>query len=110
MRTRRSLLPLLASAAALLACPAAASAGVTEFSAGLSHDSAPADITPGPDGKLWFTAKDAVGSITVSGAISEYKAGTVSGFPSGRVPRQVTAGPNGSLWFTVQAPRRRSAA
>jgi streptogramin lyase len=101
-RTRRSLLPLLASAAALLACPGAASAGVTEFSAGLSHDSAPADITPGPDGKLWFTTKDAVGSITVSGTISEYKAGTASGFPSGRVPRQVTAGPNGSLWFTVQ--------
>jgi streptogramin lyase len=108
MRTRR-LLPLLASAVALLACPVAASAGVTEFSAGLSHDSAPADITPGPDGNLWFTAKDAVGSITVSGAITEYKAGSVPGFPSGREPQQVTAGPNASLWFTVQGNKQRIA-
>ena len=54
MRTRR-LLPVLASAVALLACPAAASAGITEFTTSLTPGVAPADITPGPDGNLWFT-------------------------------------------------------
>jgi streptogramin lyase len=102
MRTRRSLLPLLASAAALLTCPGAASAAVTEFSVGLATDSAPADISAGPDGKLWFTAKDSVGSITVTGAITQYQAGSTPGFMPGRVPTQVTAGPDASLWFTVQ--------
>ena len=108
MRTRR-LLPLLVSTAALLACPTAASASVTEFSANLSHDSAPADITAGPDGNLWFTAKEAVGTITVSGVITEYPAGSVPGFVAGRQPQQVTAGPNASLWFTVQGNKQRIA-
>ena len=102
MRTRR-LLPLLASAVVLLACPAAASAGVTEFTSGLMPGGEPADITTGPDGNLWFTQEQgAIGSITPTGAITEYLAGLTPGLPLGRSPRQITAGPDGALWFTVQ--------
>ena len=62
MRTRR-LLPLLASAVALLACPAAASAGITQFTTSLTPGSAPVDITTGPDGNLWFTQSGLTGGI-----------------------------------------------
>jgi virginiamycin B lyase len=102
MRTRR-LLPLIASAVALLACPAAASAGITEFTTGLTAGGAPADITTGPDGNLWFTEQaglGGIGRITTGGAVTEYAAGLTPGFSIGDVPSHITAGPDGALWFT----------
>src|SRR5215210_8104637 len=100
----RKLLPCLAVAGALAAPAAAhATATVTEFSAGLTAASAPADIASGPGGNLWFTQKagpGGIGSVSPSGSITEYTAGVVPGFTAGQAPDQITAGPDGALWFT----------
>ena len=47
---------------------------MTEFSTGISEGSAPAGITAGPDGNLWFTESDAsrIGRITPAGVASEF--------------------------------------
>ena len=71
--------------------------------------SCPATITTGPDGKLWFTETGgalgygAVGTISTTGAIIEYKLSTYNSIPVG-----ITAGPAGSmtLWFTEQNANR----
>jgi streptogramin lyase len=98
----------LASVAAVAALPATASAitppRITEF-APLTLGNAPADITPGPDGNLWFTQEGAVpgiGRITPAGVITEYPAGVATGFSAGMVPKGITEGPDGALWFTEQ--------
>ena len=94
---RRSL-AAVASVAAVLALPSAASAGlVTEFSTGLTLTNAPADITAGPDGNLWFTEQGllpGVGRITPGGAITEYPVSLLT------VPGDITAGQDGGVWFT----------
>lgn len=60
------------------------------------------DVTPGPDGNMWFLAQsttgqdDVVGRITPSGAISTFPLGTDGG---GRL----TTGPDGSLWAATDA-------
>ncbi|MEA2132555.1 MAG: virginiamycin lyase [Solirubrobacteraceae bacterium] len=98
----RTLLPLLVLTGALVG-PAAAQAGVTEFSSGLTSSSQPADITKGPDGNLWFTQKGSpggIGQITPAGSITEYTAGVVPGFTADQEPEQITTGPDGALWFT----------
>lgn len=104
MRTRR-LLPLLASAVALLACPGAASAGITQFTTSLTPGVVPTDITTGPDGNLWFTEQGGlggIGRITTAGAITEYRAGLTPGFSIGGMPSHITSGPDGALWFTAE--------
>jgi len=108
MRGRRGLLPLLAVTGAL-AAPAAAGATpgatITEFSGGLTADSAPADIARGPDGNLWFTQQGnagGIGSIQPDGTITEYTAGAVPGFSAGQLPSRITAGPDGAVWFTEE--------
>ncbi len=100
----RKLLPLLTLVGAL-AAPAAAGASITEFTANLTAGSAPADITRGPDGNLWFTQQGGpggIGRITPTGAITEYTAGVVPGFTAGQVPSHITTGPDGALWFTEE--------
>jgi streptogramin lyase len=56
-------------------------------------------IVAGPDGNLWFTENDtvsnAIGRITPSGQITEFKVPTDGGDPFG-----ITVGPDGNLWFT----------
>ena len=52
------------------------------------------DITLGPDGNLWFTSADAIGSISPSGTGLRL-------FPVSVDPDQITAGPDGNLWFTT---------
>jgi streptogramin lyase len=101
MPRRRQLLPLLTLVGAL-AAPTAASAAstITEYSAGLT--SSPRDITRAPGGDLWFTADDGVGTISPTGDITEYLAGTAPGFTAGQVPSHITAGPDGALWFTEE--------
>jgi streptogramin lyase len=95
--SRRSL-ATLASLVAVLALPAPAAASVvTEFSTGLTLANAPADITAGPDGNLWFTEQGLlprVGKITTGGAITEYPIGL------GNTPGEITVGPDDALWFT----------
>jgi virginiamycin B lyase len=98
------LLPFVTCAVAL-ALPATASAGIAEFAANLTQGSDPVDITRGPDGALWFTQQGGnggIGRITTAGAITEYPAGTTSGFSTGQMPSQITAGPDGALWFTEE--------
>jgi hypothetical protein len=63
-RVGRRSLAALASVAAVFALPAAAQAGVvTEFTSALTAGNAPAAITAGPDGDLWFTANAFPGRI-----------------------------------------------
>jgi streptogramin lyase len=63
-------------------------------------NSNPVEITPGPDGNLWFTEQSGnnIGRITTSGAITEFAALTTNSEPWG-----ITAGPDGNLWFTERA-------
>jgi virginiamycin B lyase len=54
-------------------------------------------ITPGPDGNMWFTevAGNAIGKITVAGAVTEYPVPTPNAGALG-----IVAGQDGALWFT----------
>lgn len=57
------------------------------------------NITPGPDGNVWFTEPNvnAIGRITPDGAVSQFMIPT----PDSR-PSDITAGPEGKLWFSEQ--------
>ncbi len=58
-------------------------------------------ITTGPDGNLWFlenTEYGAVGKITTSGKVTEYKA-QMQSYING-----ITSGPDGALWFVQGYP------
>src|SRR6516225_10961637 len=78
-------------------------ASITEFplpAHGILPPSGSANqIVAGPDGNLWFTENDtvsnAIGRITPSGQITEFKIPTPGGNPFG-----ITVGPAGNLWFT----------
>ena len=72
----------------------------------------PQGIATGPDGNLWFVdlyvnsqhpaGGFRVGSITVSGTVTEYLTGINPGpfSPIAFNPAQITKGPDGNLWFT----------
>src|SRR5205823_578672 len=89
----------LIGALALLAFAAPASAltpTITEFSSGLTTADNPFDVTPGPDGNLWFTDQGttpAIGRIDPAGNIHEFD------LSAGVSPAGIAAGPNGDLWF-----------
>ncbi len=58
-------------------------------------------ITAGPDGNLWFlenTAYGAVGKITTSGVVTEYKA-QIQNFQNG-----IVSGPDGAIWYAQGYP------
>jgi streptogramin lyase len=97
-RVGRRSFAALASVAAVLALPAATQATpVTEFSTGLTVANAPAAITAGPDGNLWFTEQGllpGIGRITPSGDITEYPAALL------QVPGDIVGGTDGGVWFT----------
>jgi hypothetical protein len=63
-------------------------------------DSRPVDITPGPDGNLWFTEYNAnkIRGITTDGVFLPEIPIPMS--PAG--PHDITTGPDGNLWFTEQ--------
>lgn len=93
-----------AALAALLALPAfsqAAVGSVTEFSKGVTANSAPQSITAGPDGNLWFTesASNKIGRITPAGVVTEFS----NGLSAGANPWGITSGPDGNLWFTERS-------
>jgi virginiamycin B lyase len=82
---------------AFSAASSAQQAALTEYP--LPADGgAPAGITQGPDGAMWFTEEtfgvNNIGRITSSGAITEYAA------PNGVLGFGIAAGSDGALWFT----------
>jgi virginiamycin B lyase len=60
-------------------------------------NSAPAGITVGGDGNLWFTEQlgNKIGRITTTGVIAEFPLPFAN-----RQPFWITRGPDGALWFT----------
>jgi len=77
------------------------SGGVTTFNVGTTNG-APASISAGPDGNLWFTEPNAnvIGRITPAGQTTLLNVPTPGSQPTG-----ITAGPNGNIWFTEAASR-----
>jgi len=63
---------------------------------------APAGITAGPDGNLWFTEMggNAIGRITPSGAVTVFPLPDHGNLPAGNAPVSIITGPDGNLWFT----------
>jgi virginiamycin B lyase len=92
----RILFAALVGIVVALCLPAAASAGITEYSVP-TPGAGPFGITTGPDGALWFTefSVDKIGRVTPAGDFSEYPIPT-----PGADPTAITAGPDGALWFT----------
>jgi len=67
----------------------------------------PNDITPGPDGNLWFADQPEfiggqIGRISTTGVITEFPVPAANTpWPAGRsYPFSIAAGPDGNLWFT----------
>src|SRR5215467_7527426 len=84
-------------------CGATGAGEVTEFPVPTPNglfwfvaNSAPEDITAGPDGNLWFTeAKgNKIGRITTAGVITEFPPVAADSEVWG-----ITAGSDGNLWF-----------
>src|SRR5262249_34948937 len=71
---------------------------ITEFSAGITDQSVPGEITAGPDGNLWFTeiAGNRVGRITPAGVATEF----TTGITAGSDPQGIAVGRDSNLWFT----------
>ncbi len=65
----------------------------------LPSGSAPAEITTGADGNLWFAdaGTSKIGKITTSGTITEYP------LRAGSELRSIVQGPDKKLWFTNEA-------
>jgi virginiamycin B lyase len=68
------------------------------------------DITPGPDGNLWFTNNipDLIGRVTPAGVVTEFSSLANPGPPTIppstlSAPNGIVAGPDGNLWFTCDA-------
>ena len=82
---------------ALLASPANAAVTMSHFPL-TSVSPHPFEITPGPDGNMWFTELGAnkIGKITRTGKITEFP------LASGAGPSGIVAGPDGNLWFTEE--------
>ncbi len=70
------------------------SGNITTYDVPLGHAFTFAfNITPGPDGNLWFTQAASVGMITPSGVITEYPGPCYSN-------STIVAGSDGALWFS----------
>jgi streptogramin lyase len=93
------------------ACQAGTCAGtgslVTEFAAGVPQ---PKQITPGPDGNLWFISTEAMPGV---GAVARIvpASGAVASYLTDAAPRtepllldDIVAGPDGNLYFTGRVP------
>ena len=82
---------------ALTASSAHAAPTITEFSSGLTTNSAPAEIARGKGGAMWFAEWNAggIGRITPGGSIREFFTGITKGEPRG-----MALGPDGNIWFT----------
>jgi streptogramin lyase len=76
---------------------------VSVFTAGITSDSV-RQITPGPDGNLWFTEFNSpqhIGKVTTAGVITEVAtSGVTPGLPNGNI-EDITTGPDGNVWFSM---------
>ena len=71
--------------------------GIHEYT--LPEASQPTNITPGPDGNMWFT--DRTGKIDKFSTQTNRKGETTEySLPEGAKPYDITQGPDGNLWFT----------
>jgi len=72
---------------------------ITLFGVGLGADSRPQDIVAGPDGNLWFIdpPEEAIGRVTPSGTITEFKGVFASYYSQG-----ILTGPDGNLWYAAR--------
>lgn len=61
-------------------------------------ESRPVGMVVGPDGAFWFVLNgaNAIGRMTLDGAITEYAIPTAESFPI-----RITVGPDNALWFTM---------
>ncbi len=76
---------------------------ITEYP--LMMGAIPTNITVGPDRALWFADNSgAIGRITTSGSVQEFK----SGLQSGAVPDAIAPGPDANVWFTDQFGNQRA--
>jgi hypothetical protein len=77
---------------------------MSEFSSGLAPSGDIRDITPGPDGNVWFAqfaGPGRIGMITPSGVITEVATGGITpGFTANQNPDGIASGPDGAIWFT----------
>ena len=95
---RVALSTVLSVALLAVGAPPAAAVTVTEVKAGLAASPDLGAPAPGPDGNVWFTDSGAVGRITPTGVITEYR----QGIPSGDTPaNSITEGSDGALWFCL---------
>jgi len=97
--TRAAIGALAIAAACLLPASAAASEPVFfELPVGVHAYS----MTPGPEGKVWFTGKYAYNSaserVAVIGSVDGDGKVDLNELPAGLYTRQIAAGPDGSLW------------
>jgi hypothetical protein len=68
----------------------------------LASGSSVKELTAGPDGAVWFTnyARNSIGRLSSTGAVSNYPLPTIESFPTG-----ITLGSDGALWFTEEISR-----
>jgi virginiamycin B lyase len=87
--------------AAALAPSAFATVTITEHSTGITADSGPDGVAPGPDGSMWFTQykDDQIGRIAADGSVTEYPSSGPA-MTAGAAPSQIVEGSDGNLWFT----------
>src|SRR5687767_505524 len=101
---RRLLYALAVGVLGLVAAPAASlgSTTIMQFNAGVDTLRSPTSIALGPDGNLWYTARNqatgtgAIGRMTRYAAVTEFTAGLA---PNSQ-PKAIAAGLDGNLWFT----------
>jgi streptogramin lyase len=96
---KRFLVLLMALVASISALPGAAGAATDGSDVSLPTSTFVGDLTAGPDGNLWFSARSygtsgprVVGKVTPEGQVAEYPA------PEGA--NSIAAGAGGNLWFT----------
>lgn len=98
---------LLPSATPVTMCAAGCFLGLREFPVPTAS-SRPTALTAGPDGRVWFTEKDAakIGRITSDGVFDEVDAL----FTGGGQPTGIALGPDARVWYAGRGTPARVAA
>jgi virginiamycin B lyase len=98
--------------ALMVGAPAAGAADFTnpvftEFTGGvapgLSADTSPAGVAPGPDGNVWMgsiAGPGRISKVTPAGVVTEFTGGVTPNLSAGLEPANLVAGPDGNVWVT----------